>query len=454
MKKFIRIASGQGYWGDRFDAPIDQVKEGDVDYLVMDYLAEVTMSIMQKQKSRDPNLGYAKDFIPLMRKLLPLLVEKKVKLITNAGGVNPVSCMIAVRAIAEEMGYTGLKIAAVYGDDILEHLDSIIASGHELKNMETGESLSRIRDQIQSANVYLGAEPVVQALQEGAQIIVTGRVTDTGISLAPMIYEFDWKSDDWDKLAAGVIGGHINECGAQASGGNFLAGWKEVPNMERIGFPIVEAYPDGHLVVTKHESLGGLVNELTIKEQLVYELGNPREYITPDVVADFTSIHLKQEEENRVKVYGIKGFPFTEFYKVSISFFDGYTCIGQLTYAWPDALEKSQKADYIVRKRIEHLGLNFDEVHTEYIGYNACHGVTAPAINEPNEVVFQIGVKGKNRQDMNVFSREVVPLVLTGPPTVTGFGGGRPKVRDIVAYWPALLKKEVIQYKVLTIGVA
>ncbi len=454
MKKMIRIASGQGYWGDRFDAPIDQVREGEVDYLVMDYLAEVTMSIMQKQKSRDANLGYAKDFIPLMRKLLPLLVEKNVKLITNAGGVNPVSCMIAVRAIAEEMGYTGLKIAAVYGDDILEHLDSIMASGHELKNMESGEPLSKIRSQIRSANVYLGAEPVVQALQEGAQIIVTGRVTDTGISLAPMIYEFDWKADDWDKLAAGVIGGHINECGAQASGGNFLAGWKEVPNMERIGFPIVEAYPDGHLVITKHESLGGLVNMRSVKEQLVYELGNPKEYITPDVVADFSTIQLRDDGENRVAVYGIKGYPFTEFYKVSISYFDGYTCIGQLTYAWPDALEKAQKADYIVRKRIEYLGLKFSEVHTEYIGYNACHGTTAPPIEEPNEVVFQIGVKGKNRNDMNVFSREVVPLVLTGPPTVTGFGGGRPKVRDIIAYWPALLKKEVIQYKVLTIGVA
>ncbi len=453
MKNMIRIASGQGYWGDRFDAPIDQVKEGDVDYLVMDYLAEVTMSIMQKQKSRDVNLGYAKDFIPLMRKLLPLLVEKDVKLITNAGGVNPVSCMIAVRAIAEEMGYSGLKIAAVYGDDILEHLDSILASGHELKNMESGEPLTKIRKQIRSANVYLGAEPVVQALQEGAQIIVTGRVTDTGISLAPMIYEFGWKADDWDKLAAGVIGGHINECGAQASGGNFLAGWKDVPNMERIGFPIVEAYPDGHLVITKHESLGGLVNIRSVKEQLVYELGNPKEYITPDVVADFSTIRLRDEGENRVGVYGIKGYRFTEFYKVSISYFDGYTCIGQLTYAWPEALEKAQKADYIVRKRIEYLGLKFEEIHTEYIGYNACHGVTAPPIEEPNEVVFQIGVRGKNRNDMNVFSREVVPLVLTGPPTVTGFGGGRPKVREIIAYWPALLKKEVIQYKVLTIGV-
>ncbi len=453
MKDFIRIASGQGYWGDRFDAPIDQVREGSIDYLVMDYLAEVTMSIMQKQKSRDPNLGYAKDFIPLMEQLLPLLVEKNVKLITNGGGVNPVGCMIAIKDIAQRMGYTGLKIAAVYGDDILNQLDGLIASGNAMKNMETGEPLSKVRDRVSSANVYLGAEPVVKALKEGAQIIVTGRVTDTGISLAPMIYEFGWKADEWDKLAAGVVGGHINECGAQASGGNFLAGWKDVPNMERIGFPIVEAYPDGHLVITKHESLGGMVNEQTIKEQLVYELGNPKEYITPDVVADFTSIRLKQEGKDRVRVYDIKGYPDTEFYKVSISYFDGYTCIGRLTYAWPEALEKAKKADDIVRKRLEHLGLKFDEIHTEFLGYNSCHGSTAPEIEDPNEVIFQFGVSGHSFKDMNAFSREVIPLVLTGPPTVTGFGDGRPRVREVIAFWPALLIKEMVKPKVLTMEV-
>lgn len=453
MKEFIRIASGQGYWGDRFDAPIDQVKEGPVDYVVMDYLAEVTMSIMQKQKTRDPNLGYAKDFIPLMRQLLPLLVEKNVKLITNAGGVNPVACMLAVREIAEELGIKGVKIAAVYGDDILTQVDTLIASGHEMKNMETGEPLSKIRQSLSSANVYFGARPVVEALEQGAQIIVTGRVTDTGISLAPMIHEFGWKWDDWDKLAAGVVGGHINECGAQASGGNFLQGWKDVPNMERIGFPIVEAYPDGSLIVTKHESLGGLVSERSIKEQLVYELGDPTDYITPDVVADFTSIKLEQIAENRVRVYDIKGYPDTEFYKVSISHFDGYTCIGQLTYSWPEALEKAQKADDIIRKRIAYLGLKFDDVQSEFLGYNACHGLTAPAVEEPNEIVFLSGVRGHNKKMMQTFASEIVPLVLTGPPSVTGFGGGRPRVRDVIAYWPALLKKIAVNPKVLTLEV-
>ena len=223
--------------------------------------------------------------------------------------------------------------------------------------------------------------------------------------------------------------------------------------MERVGFPIVEAYPDGHLVVTKHESLGGLVSERTIKEQLVYELGNPQEYITPDVTVDFTSIHLMEEAPNRVKVFGMKGVKATDLYKVSISYSDGFTCIGQLTYAWPEALEKAKKADEIIRARIKHLGLSFDDIHTEFLGYNACHGETAHAITDPNEVVFLMGVRGHDKKDLAAFANEIVPLVLTGPPTVTGFGGGRPRVKDVVAYWPALLKKEVVSPKVLTVEV-
>ncbi len=453
MKDMIRIGSGQGYWGDWQEAPWLQVTSGPLDYLVMDYLAEVTMSIMQKQKARDPNLGYAKDFVPLMERLLPVITEKNIKVIANAGGVNPIACMHAVKAKAEKLGLRGLKIAAVYGDDIVDRLQELIASGHTMKNMDTGEELSTILDRVSSANVYFGAQPVVEALRQGAQIVICGRVTDTGISLAPMIHEFGWRADDWNKLAAGVIGGHINECGAQSTGGNFLAGWEEVPDMDRIGFPIVEAYTNGQLVITKHESLGGLVDLRSVKEQLLYELGNPKEYITPDVVADFTTIQLEQDGPNRVKVTGIEGRPFTEFYKVSVSYFDGYTCIGGLTYGWPDALKKAQKADEVIRKRLQNLGLAFEEVHTEYLGYNATHGPLSPADHEFNEVKLSIGARGYDREALERFSREIVPLVLTGPPTVTGFGEGRPRVREIVAYWPALLKKEVVQPKTTIIEI-
>jgi hypothetical protein len=453
MKDFIRIGSGQGYWGDWQEAPLLQVNSGPLDYLVMDYLAEVTMSIMQKQKSRNPNLGYATDFIPLMKKILATIVEKNIKVIANAGGVNPQACVEAIREIAEKSALKGLKIAAVYGDDISSELDTLITKGYPLENMESGERLTKVLNNVTSANVYFGAQPVLEALKKDAQIIVCGRVTDTSITLAPMIYEFEWKLDDWDKLASGVVGGHINECGAQSTGGNFLAGWEEVPDMDLIGFPIVEAYPDGKLIITKHENLGGLVDERTIKEQLLYELGNPKEYITPDVVADFTTIKLESAGNNRVLVKDIKGKPSTDFYKVSVSYSDGYTCIGGLTYVWPDALKKAKKADEIIRKRLDRLGLQFDEIYTEFIGYNAGHGPISPDAYDQNEVILSIGARGKSKAALERFSREIIPLVLTGPPSVTGFGGGRPRVREIVAYWPALLNKGVVKPKVEIIEV-
>jgi hypothetical protein len=448
MKDMIRIASGQGYWGDWQEAPLLQVSSGPIDYMVMDYLAEITMSILQKQKSRNPDLGYAKDFIPLIKMLLPDLVEKNITLIANAGGVNPIGCVKVIRDIADTMGFKDIKIAAVYGDDIADDLESIIENGNPLQNMDTGEDLSTILDRVSSANVYFGAKPVVEALEKNAQIIVCGRVTDTGLTLAPMIHEFGWSFNDWDKLAAGIVGGHINECGAQSTGGNFLAGWEEVPDMDLIGFPIIEAYRDGHFVVTKHESLGGLVDERTIKEQLVYELGDPKEYITPDVTVDFTSIELETVGKDRVAVKNIKGIEATDLFKVSISYNDGYTCTGGLTYVWPDALKKAKKADEILRKRLDRLGLKFDAIHTEYIGYNAGHGALSPDLKEPNEVILSIGARGKTRAALERFSREIIPLVLTGPPSVTGFSGGRPRVREIFAYWPALLPKHVVSPKV------
>lgn len=444
MKEKIRIASGQGFWGDRFDAPIDQVRKGPIDYLVMDYLAEVTMSIMQKQKNRDPNKGYARDFIPLMKEIIPDIVEKNIRVITNAGGVNPFACRDAIFDVARKMGIKGLKVGVVFGDDILTKIDDFLEQGINLENMESGETLHKIRKCVYSANVYFGARQIVRALEEGAQIIVTGRVTDTGLTLAPMVHEFGWRWDDYDKLAAGIIAGHIIECGAQVSGGNFQAGWKEVPNLAHVGFPIIEAHPDGQFVVTKHQNTGGLVDLRTVKEQLLYELGDPREYITPDVVADFTSIHLEQEGENRVKVSSIKGKPETELYKVSISYSDGWTCIAHLTYAWPDALEKAKLADQIIRERIEYLGLKFEEIHTEFLGVNACHGPLSHPIENPNEVVLQIGVRGRIHTHLERFSRELIPLVLGGPPTVTGFASGRPRPKEVVAFWPALIPKNLV----------
>ena len=444
MKTSIRIASGQGFWGDLQNAPIDQVRKGPIDYMMLDYLAEVTMSILQKQKRKDPLLGYAKDLLPLFDAIIPDIVQKNIKVITNGGGANPLACRDAIFAIAKKQGIHNLRIGVVYGDDILGNIDSLALQGIMLDNMETGEKLTSVRNNLISANVYFGARPIVEALQQGAQIIITGRTTDTGLTLAPMIHEFGWKWDDWDKISAGTVSGHILECGVQASGGNFSGNWKGVPDLARIGFPIAEAYPDGHFIITKHDGTGGLVSSATVKEQLLYEIGNPKNYITPDCIADFTTIHVKDIAENRVEVSGIKGKPATDSYKVSMSFFDGYTASSTLTYAWPDALEKAQKADEILRSRLTGLGLQFEEIRTEYLGYNSCFGPLATHCDDLNEVVLRIGVRGKDKNAIESFGREIAPLILTGPPSVTGFAGGRPKPSDVIAYWPALIQKEAV----------
>ncbi|MBP9110612.1 MAG: DUF1446 domain-containing protein [Pyrinomonadaceae bacterium] len=450
MKEKVRIAGGQGFWGDLLTAPVDQVRKGPIDYLMLDYLAEVTMSILQKQRNRDPQAGYAKDFVSLMREILPDCVEKNIKVLSNAGGVNVAGCAAGIAEVARELGLQGkVKIGVVTGDDVLEQLDIFLANGVEINSMDDGTPLSAIRDKVQSANVYLGASALVEALGKGANVIVGGRLTDTGLTLAPLMHEFGWSFEDWDKVSAGTIAGHIIECGAQSSGGNCQYEWQSIPDMANIGFPIIEASPNGEFVVTKHDGTGGRVNVQSVKEQLLYEMGDPHEYITPDVVADFASINLEPAGENRVKVFGITGHPKTDFYKVSIAYSDGYKSVGTLVYSWPDAYEKAQAADKILRERLDRLGLKFDLVLSEFVGVNATHGHLSgePSPDIP-EVQFRIGVRGQNKADIERFTKEIAPLILTGPPSVTGFAGGRPKVEEIMAYFPALIPKSLIETKV------
>lgn len=449
MKEKIRIASGQGFWGDLIDAPLKQATGGPVDYIMMDYLAEVTMSILQKQKLKDPNLGYARDIPLLMERLLPVIKEKNIKVITNGGGVNPLACRDQIFEKALKLGIKDLRIGVVMGDNILDRLEDLISMNVELKNMETGESAREIIKKILSANVYFGAAPIVECLKQDADIVITGRVTDTGLTLAPMIYEFGWDMNNWDLMAAGTVAGHILECGGQASGGNFLGDWKKIPDLARIGFPIAEAYPNGEVIITKHDHTGGMVNIETVSEQLVYEIGDPKDYITPDCIADFTSIHLEDAGKDRVRVYGVKGFPATEYYKVSMSYADGYSAVGSLTYCWPDALEKAQAADKILRTRLNDLALTFEEIRTEFQGYNASHGPIAKKIDDINEVVLRVAVRSRDRKSIERFGMEIAPLILTGPPGVTGFAGGRPKPSEVVAYWPALIKKSLVAPEVI-----
>ena len=445
----IRIASGQGFWGDLLTAPVDQLTKGPIDYLVMDYLAEVTMSILQKQKKKDPALGYARDLIPLMEQILPLLSARNVKVVTNAGGVNPLACRDAIFDVARRIGISPLMIGGVRGDDILGQLEELALAGVLLDNMETGDKLATVIDRVSSANVYFGAAPIAEALARGADIVITGRTTDTGLTLAPMIHEFGWRSDEWDKLAAGTVAGHVLECGGQASGGNFAADWRAVPDLAHIGFPIAEASPDGSVVITKHKGTGGLVSQQTIKEQLLYEIGDPTTYITPDCIADFTTIRLADDGPDRVRLSGIKGRPATDSYKVSMSYLDGYTAHATLTYAWPDAVEKAEAADRILRTRLADLGLRFDEIRTELLGVNSCHGPLAPRPDIVGEVVLRIGVRGREKGAVERFGKEIAPLILTGPPGVTGFAGGRPKPSEVVAYWPALIPKSALRPNVI-----
>ena len=435
----IRIANGQGFWGDSLEAPLEQIRRGPIDYLTLDYLAEVTMSILQKQRSRDPRAGYARDFVEMIGRGAMDIIASNIKIVANAGGVNPEACR---EAVAKALNHRGTRIGVVAGDNILGRLDDLTARGVELKNLDTGEPLAAILPRVQSANVYFGGEAIAMALAQGAQLVITGRTTDTGLVLGPMIHEFKWKADEWDQLAAGTIAGHTVECGAQCTGGNCQVDWRSIPNMADIGYPIIEAEPDGTFVVTKHDGTGGRITVESIKEQLLYEMGDPRTYITPDCIADFTTIHLEQVGPDRVRFSGIHGRPATDMYKVSISYSAGFKAIGMLMYTWPDAYAKAKAADQILRQRLDHLGLRFDAIRTEFAGVNACHG---PLAGEPPrdiaEVALRIGVRSGDRAAVERFTKEIAPLALNGPPTVTGLGSGRPKVEEIVAYWPALIPK-------------
>jgi hypothetical protein len=446
-ERTLRIANGQGFWGDSPDAPIHLVEGGPLDYLTLDYLAEVTMSILQKQKRRDPSRGYATDFVDLIRRILPRVRERGVRIVANAGGVNPEACRSALIEVAREQGATGLKIATVRGDDILDRLDELIEAGVGLENMDDGRSIAEIRDRVLSANVYIHSFAIADALRQGAQIVVSGRTTDPGLVLSPLIAEFGWGAGQWDLLAAGTVAGHIVECGAQCTGGNFSRWW-EIEGWDRLGYPVLEVEADGTFVVTKHENTGGMVTIDTVGEQLVYEMGEPTRYITPDCVVDFTSIRLEETGRDRVRVSGIRGAPATDMYKVSISYLAGYKATGQLTISGPDALAKARICADALWGRLERAGVAFEQSSTEFLGVDSCHGRLTPGPDNVAEVVLRVGVRDGDRSRVDRFGRELAPLVTSGPPGVTGFAGGRPKATEVLGYWPALIPKWHVEPRV------
>ncbi len=440
----VLVGNGQGFWGDSVLGPVRLVNEGPLHYLTLDYLAEVTMSIMQKQRARNPKAGYATDFVTMVERVLPRCIDQGIKIVANAGGVNAAACAEAVAEVARKQGVS-VKIGIVEGDDIMGQLDELMAGGEEFRNLDNDEPLKNHLDKLQSANVYLGAQPIVDALAQGADIVITGRATDPSLVVAPLMYEFGWDINDHDKIAAATVAGHILECGTQSTGGNF-DGWRDVPDMARIGYPVCEAYPDGTFVITKQDGTGGLVSTDTVTAQLLYELGDPHAYLTPDVTADFSTIELEQEGPNRVRVHGIKGHAPTSTYKVSMAYSDGYKVLGELTCTGPDAAEKARFTAELLFARLELDGTSYDDAQKtiEIVGTNtACFpGMVPPA--DSYEVIMRVGLREYDKRKANRFGGELASLLLSGPPGLTGFAAGRPRASEVIGYWPALLTKEKV----------
>ena len=443
MPNPIKIANAGGYWGDDLRQFRRQIELAPVDFVTLDFLAEITMSIMQKQRARDPRAGYARDFVQMVEEALPAMVANGTRAISNAGGVNPLACRAALIEMAQQHGHD-IEVAAVTGDDLMGRLGELNASGVTLDHMDDGAKFSAIRERVSSANAYYGAWPVVEALEAGARIVVTGRCTDTGITLAPMIHAFNWAPDDWDRLAAGIVAGHIIECGAQATGGNF-SDWRTVPRFHEIGYPVLEVFEDGSFVVTKQPGTGGRVTLRTVKEQLVYEMGDPRSYITPDVVADFASANLEQAGKDRVRVWGVKGRPAPGSLKVSASYFDGWKAAGTLIISGPEAVDKANAFAALFWKR---LGLEFTETRTELIGHSACWGPLAPP-TDPPEVLLRLAVRDSDKGKIAEFAKMVPAVILSGPPGVA-VTGGRPPAQEVVAYWPALVPRDRVKPTLVT----
>jgi hypothetical protein len=443
-KRMVRIANAGGYWGDDPYALRRQVKgKLPLDYITIDYLAEITMSILQKQYSRDPQAGYAGDFVRQVEPLLGEILAKEIKVITNAGGVNPSACAEALFAAARDQGLN-LKVAVIEGDNIASRVEELCQQGIDLRNMETGEELGDCADRVLSANAYFGALPVVKALEHDPDIVLAGRVTDTGITLGALMHEYGWAMDDYDKLAHGIVGGHIIECGAQATGGNFTD-WPKVPSFFDLGFPIVECDDDGSFVVTKHPGSAGLVSCQTIREQLLYEMGHPQVYITPDVIADFTTIELEQEDVDRVRVRGVKGRAPTDLLKVSVSLADGFKASGSLIISGPYARGKAEVVAGVFWSRLASELQNadleqLDATSTEFIGDDATHRELTPS-HQPTEILLRLGTRDHDRRKLAVFRKLLPSMILSAPPGIA-VTGGAPVISEVIRYWPALIPQE------------
>jgi len=446
MKESVVIANASGFWGDEGAAVERQIEGGHIDYLTGDYLAEITMIILARQKGKDPKAGYARDFVQTLSKMLQRIAEKNITVITNAGGINPKGCAEALEALIAEKGLN-LPVAVVDGDDLMPRFQDMLREGCDFRHMDSGESLEGISDLVISANAYIGARPIVGALQQGARIIVTGRTYDAASVVAPIIHEFGWAWEDYDRLAAALLAGHLIECGTQSTGGNYSL-WQEVPSFSNMGYPLVEVNADGSFFLTKHSGTGGLVNLRTAKEQILYEIGNPRLYMSPDVIADFTSFSIEGAGPDRVFLKGVKGQRPTPHLKVSVTYEAGHKLIAMLVVSGPDVIAKAQKFAEMFWERV---GTDFDERRTDFVGYSACWGESAAPHNDPNEIILRFAARSHDRSALQKMSREIAGLILAGPPGVTVFGG-RPRIQPAYGFWPAIIPRELVTARLLFEG--
>ncbi len=444
--KSVKIGSGSAFWGDIFEPALEMAQRSDVQYIGFDHLAELTMALLNRMKSKNPEAGYIPDIIPWMKTLLPVTMPKGIKMITDAGGANPIQGALEVKKIAKSLNLDGMKIGVVYGDDILPDLDRLRKDGWKFKNLDTGEEdLDSIRKDIIAANAYIGADLITKELNNGADVVITGRASDNALYVGPLMHEFGWDFSDKyvDKVGAAVTVGHIIECAACVTGGMSNM-WKVSKRPWEIGFPIAEVYENGDAVITKTPGSGGIVNEWTVKEHLIYEVMDPSNYMMPDGIADFTSLKLKEEGPDRVRVTGMRGKKRPDTLKVCIGYRNGFIGEGSAFFPWPDALEKAKWADKWVRERFKRLGIKFEDFRIDYIGVNMLHGEAAPIEDKDyNEVGIRIVGRTKTYDEADAVRREATHLWTMGP---VGVSFGVPlTVRPVVALWPSLVPRDAVK---------
>lgn len=445
MSRTIRIGNAAGFWGDNLDAPRRLAESGRLDYLTLEYLAELTLSILAHQRSRNADAGFVADFLTVLDSLVPALkAQPGLKIVTNGGGMNPPACARAAAKALTAAGLPDAKVAAVSGDDLLPRIDELVRSGEPFINFDAGDGFDSVREKIASANAYLGAAGIVEALRAGARIVITGRVADASLTVGPAQHEFGWKSDDWPRLGAATVAGHLIECGAQVTGGMF-SGWEKSLSLENLGYPIAEMFGDGAVVITKPEQTGGKVTVDTVAEQLVYEIGDPEHYLTPDVDADFSNIELEQVGPDRVAVHKASGRAAPPSYKVSMAYRDGYMATGTLVLCGAGARAKAQACATLIFERLHAAGVAFARKHVECLGTGDTLAGVWARHDQALEVVLRVSVHDPSREAVERFVREFAPLVGSGPPGVTGYTGPRPKPYPVFAYWPTTVGRGQVQ---------